>query len=112
MKQPQLNRLLTLEQPTRSPDGAGGFVDVWTPLGTLWANVKARSGAEAEADTVRRSKNIYAITVRAAPHGAPSRPRPDQRFREGTRVYQIVAVTEQDSTRRYLTCTATQEVMT
>ena len=51
----------------------------------------------------------YRITVRAAPVGAPSRPRPDQRFREGARVFRILAVAERDAVGRYLTCFAEEE---
>ncbi len=48
--------------------------------------------------------------MRAAPIGAPSRPRPDQRFREGARIFRIHSVTERDDQGRYLTCFATEEV--
>ena len=38
------------------------------------------------------SNTAYRITVRSAPYGAPSRPAPEQRFREGTRVFRIEEV--------------------
>jgi len=44
--------------------------------------------------------------VRGAPVGAASRPRPDQRFREGDRVFAILAVSEFDATGRWLECWA------
>jgi hypothetical protein len=51
----------------------------------------------------------YRITVRAAPYGAPSRPAAGQRFREGTRIFQINAVAEQGVDALFLTCFAEEE---
>jgi len=52
----------------------------------------------------------YRITVRAAPVGAPSRPKPEQRFRDGERVFRIQAVTEDEEAGTYLVCFAREEV--
>ena len=52
----------------------------------------------------------YRVTVRGAPVGSPSRPKAGQRFREGTRLFLIQAVTERDQFGRYLTCFAREEV--
>lgn len=109
MSRPRLNRRLVLETPTRAADGAGGFAVVWAPIGVIWAEVQARTGREAAGIAVPLSKVLYRITVRATPHGGPSRPRPDQRFREGERVFKILAVTEADAEARYLVCHAEEE---
>jgi head-tail adaptor len=58
---------------------------------------------------VSLSKVPYRITVRGAEVGSPRRPRPDQRLKDGTRVFTILAVTERDSDGRYLTCFAREE---
>ena len=42
------------------------------------------------------------ILVRGAPAGSPSRPRADQRLREGARVFDILTVTEHDPAGRFL----------
>lgn len=105
-----LNRPLVLEAPARVPDGAGGFAQTWSVLGTLWAEVVARTGREVTDGTAQLSSTGYRITVRAAPYGAASRPAPEQRFRDGARVFRIGAVTDRDPTGRYLTCYATEEV--
>lgn len=107
---PNLNRKLELQQLTRTPDGAGGFDETWTPLGTIWAAIRPTSGREGESDHIRLSKVGVDITVRAAPIDAPSRPKPDQRLVENTRVYRILAVTEKDARGHYLTCSAVEEV--
>jgi len=107
MSRPQLTRKLRVEAPERVPDGGGGFVETWTLLGEVWAEVLTR-GAGREVDTASRLQ--LKITVRAAPQGAPSRPGVGMRFRDGARVYEIEAVTESDPTGRFLTCFAVEEV--
>ncbi|WP_425090963.1 head-tail adaptor protein [Tropicimonas sp. S265A] len=111
MKAPRLTRPLTLEERQQTPDGGGGFVETWVPLGTLWAEVDSRSGRE----TGRRqaasvSLTNLRITVRAAPFGDPSRPKPEQRFRDGARIYRILAVADSDPLARYLICYSDEEV--
>jgi head-tail adaptor len=107
----RLNRKLTLETPMRVADGAGGFETVWLSLGTLWAQVEARTGRETAGAAMPLSRVRYRITLRAAPIGASSRPQPDQRFREGPRVYRIQAVSEDDTDGRYLVADAEEEVI-
>ena len=109
MTTPILNRRIVLEEAQNVPDGAGGFQQSWVPLGTLWARISPGSGRELAANAATLSSVPYRIIVRAAPEGAPSRPRPDQRFRKGTRTYRILAVSE-DADGRYLTCFAQEEV--
>jgi head-tail adaptor len=110
MSLPTLNRLLMLEEPQRVPDGAGGYSETWRALGSLWAQVSTRSGRESERHATAIAATSYRITVRGAPFGALERPRPEQRFRDGDRVYLIRAVAEADTLGRYLTCFATEEV--
>ena len=50
------------------------------------------------------------ITVRAAAVGDARRPKPGQRFREGGRLFRILAVSERDTGGRYLACMAREEV--
>jgi head-tail adaptor len=107
---PRLTRKLVLEEPQRSPDGAGGFTVSWVALGTLWAEVRAGTGREKAAEHLTVAALPLRIIVRAAPEGAPSRPRPEQRLRDGARLYRIQAVSESDAGARYLTCHAIEEV--
>ncbi|MDE3078984.1 MAG: head-tail adaptor protein [Paracoccaceae bacterium] len=110
MSAPRLNRALLLEALQRVPDGAGGYRDTWATVGRLWAEVRPGAGRVVAADPVTVSVASCRITVRAAPAGAPSRPRPDQRFREGARTFRILAVAEADAEGRFLTCFAAEEV--
>lgn len=105
-----LNRPLVLEEAQRSPDGAGGYVESWVQLGTLWAEVKAGSGSEAQGGGVSLSRTRYKITVRATPYGTPSRPRPEHRFRDGSRLFRILSVAEHSHAARYLACTCIEQV--
>lgn len=106
-----LTRLLALEEAQRVADGAGGYSLAWVALGALWAQVDAGTGRERAVESVTQSIVGYRITVRAAPSGSPRRPRPEQRFREGTRVFRIVAVAERDARGMYLDCTCIEEVV-
>lgn len=112
MRVPHLSRSLVLESPVRQPDNAGGFVETWTALGSLWADVTLRTGRERDEAGAPVSTVGWKIAIRSAPVGAPSRPRPGQRFREGRRVFVIQAVAERDPFGRYLTCFVEEEVAT
>lgn len=109
MKTPNLNRALVLETAERVADGAGGFAIEWRPLGTVWAQVDARSGREVSGAMSALSKLSLRITVRGAPRDSVRRPVAGQRFREGTRHYAINAVAE-DASGRFLICHSHEEV--
>jgi head-tail adaptor len=110
MSAPVLNRLLVLEEPLRVSDGAGGFTLSWSPLGYLWGEVKVGSGREAAGEEINLAQVTYRITVRGAVVGSPQRPKPEQRLRDDTRIFVILAVTEMDFGGHYLTCYAREEV--
>ena len=110
MSAPCLNRALVLEQRDVVADGAGGQRSTWSALGTLWADIKSLSGRESGSLGIAASKVGLKITLRAAPDGSSMRPSPDQRFREGARIYRITAVAEAQPAGRYLVCYASEEV--
>ncbi len=107
----KLSRRLVLESPERVPDGSGGYSVSWQELGTVWANVAARTGREDFIAGKARSRVTHRILVRGAPAGASSRPRPDQRFREGERIFDIRTVAEHDATGRFLEILAEEGVL-
>jgi len=106
---PRLDRRMVLETPARVSDGAGGFALSWAVRGVLWAALKPGSGREVAGEEVWRAETPYRITVRGAPVGAGARPRPEDRLRDGGRVFTILAVTEADPRGQYLTCFAREE---
>lgn len=105
-----LRRRMALEQPARSPDGAGGFVETWESLGEVWVEVRALQGREVTQGGQTLSRNAHRMVLRAAPQGSAMRPRPDQRLREGARIFTILAVSDSDPAGRYLTCFTQEEV--
>ena len=107
----RLLRRFVLETRESRPDGAGGFAVDWVPVGTLWADVRPRSGREEFVAGQPRPRVKYRVLVRAAPVGAPSRPRAYQRFREGARVFNILTVAEHDSGGRFLKIVAEEGVL-
>ncbi len=109
MTVPHLTRKLVLEGRARVPDGAGGFTEAWAVRGTLWAEVVAGTGRDVPGEEITLASIAYRITVRGAAQGAASRPKPDQRLRDGARLFRILAVTERDATGQFLTCFAREE---
>lgn len=105
-----LNRRLLLEEPVQGSDGAGGGEVTWVTLGTLWARIEPGTGREIAGEEYPLGAVALRITVRASPLGSMARPEPGQRFREGSRHYAVLAVTEKDVCGRYLLCTAREEV--
>jgi len=104
-----LNRPLVLEDPVEVADGAGGLTLTWVPLGTIWGEVKPSTGREVNGEEVLTASVDFRITVRGAAVGSPRRPRPEQRLRDGARVFLVLAVTERDLSGGYLTCFAREE---
>lgn len=107
----RLTRALVLEAPVERPDGAGGHQRDWQALGTLWADMRASSGRGTKGEGVGIGLVRWRIALRAAPPGAPSRPRAGQRFREGERVFETLTVSEADRGGRWLTCMAREETV-
>ena len=106
----RLGRQLVLEEAQAVGDGAGGLAESWVPLGTLWAEVTPGAGREAAGEEFWGAQVPLRITVRAALPGDVRRPKPGQRFREGVRLFRILAVSERDAGGRYLACVAREEV--
>ncbi|RMF37089.1 MAG: head-tail adaptor protein [Alphaproteobacteria bacterium] len=104
MVRPRLTRLLTLEEPVAVADTGGGEDRSWQALGALWAEVKSVSGGEVLAGGRERTRISHRIVVRGAPEGSPRRPAAQQRFREGTRIFGIRAVSELDPEGFFLVC--------
>ncbi|MCF6273693.1 MAG: head-tail adaptor protein [Rhodobacteraceae bacterium] len=102
MSTPRLNRKLVLEERQKLPDGMGGFSESWVAKGALWASINAVGASEQLLAARELPVMKFKIITRAAPFGAASRPRPEQRFREGGRRFDILAVGEYDPAGQYL----------
>ena len=104
MRKPVMNTELILEESTQVADGGGGFQVVWSPIGTLWAEIKGTSARERVVGGREISELSHEIIVRGAPNDSPRRPTAQRRFRSGNRVFQIFGIANYDERGRYLTC--------
>ncbi len=104
----RFSRMLELEAPVRSADGAGGFSGSWSVLGTHWGTVEPGSGRLESGEGYPRARVPYRIIIRAVPPTSVARPKPGYRFRDGTRVFEIRAV-QDSSDARFLTCLVDEE---
>jgi head-tail adaptor len=111
VRTPALTRLLTLESRTPVPDGGGGVVEQWTPLGAHWAEVLPSRAVERTLAGVTAAAVTHRIILRWVPFGAPARPGPHQRLRDGARVYEIVGVTEADARNAWLAAWAKETAL-
>jgi SPP1 family predicted phage head-tail adaptor len=84
-----LRERLTLEQPVRTPDGGGGASVVWEPVTDVWAHVRPISGEERLSHDQLAGRLTHAVWMRRRPGVLPA-----MRFRQGARIYEIVAVLE------------------
>ena len=112
MSGPRLTSKLVLERLEAVSDGAGGMHESWVSLGVLWGQVTPRSGREGVGEAGQVSVTGFRILVRAVPQGHSARPLPEQRFRDGARVFRINSVTEADPGGRFLICLCDEELAT
>lgn len=60
----ELNRRITLEQLTMSPDGSGGATSTWGALATVWAQVSPKAGSEKLHGDQLTPTITYGVTIR------------------------------------------------
>jgi SPP1 family predicted phage head-tail adaptor len=92
----ELNRRLTLEEPVETADDAGGTTRGYAAVTTLWASVEPVSARYDMVADGRGATVTHRITIRRGPDVTTL-----HRFVEGPRIYQIVAVRDEDSDRRF-----------
>ncbi|GHD06492.1 phage head closure protein [Tianweitania populi] len=90
---------LALEDVTLSEDGAGGHVEHWTEVATVFARLEpvradARFGADQSLESV-----THRVTLRFR-----DLVKSGMRFRLGARLFDIVTVHDPDESGRYLVC--------
>lgn len=106
-----LSQRLALETRVHAPDGGGGLRDSWIGLGVHYAAIQPVSGAETRVGSQQAQRVTHRVTIRSAPYGAGARPRADQRFRAGARVFDIKAVFEGDLRGSRLTCLCEESLL-
>lgn len=98
------SRRFVLEERSAAPDGGGGVSEGWRELGAIWASVEPGGAREVFSGGGPAAVATHRACIRYAPHGSAARPKPDQRFREGERVFAILGVTEENDRRARLIC--------
>ena len=88
-----------LEAPLRVPDGAGGVIETWSEVATLWARIADRSGSESFSADGISGRLTHEITLRPHPDLVPR-----NRMRTMTRTYHILAVRTLGEPTSRLTC--------
>ncbi len=100
----KLRHRLMLEAPEDEPDGAGGVVRIWSPLGQVWAAIEPL-GAR---DAVIADKRIGTLT-----HRVVLRYRDDltlnHRFRLGPRIFTPRTLRDTAEDGRFLECLVAEE---
>lgn len=104
------SRRLILERSEAVADGAGGFSRVWPEIGTLWGDVRMRSGDLRDTEFGQTPRLRLRVKTQAVPEGHEMRPRVGDRLRDGGRLYQISALHEGDPLGRTLVLLVSEEV--
>ncbi|MBV9558134.1 MAG: phage head closure protein, partial [Pseudolabrys sp.] len=89
-----LDRRLVLEAPAEADDGAGGVTRGYAAVATVWAQLAPLA---AHAETIAGSLGAvvtHRIVIRAGRDVTTF-----HRFRDGTRIFRVVATRERDSGR-------------
>ena len=94
-----LRNRFTIEQPLRIADGSGGYIEGWSPIGTLWGAIRATSGDERFQHDRMSGIVSHEITVRHFDGLTPG-----DRFRLGAKISHLRAILAPDDRRRYLVC--------
>ncbi len=103
----ELNRRLVLEAPVETPDGAGGVTRSYAEVTTLWA-VAGRGAAVRPSGAA--ATIVAAATGATVTHRIPIARVDSPRLRDGTRIFRIVALRDQDGTGRFTEIAAEERV--
>lgn len=60
----KLDQRVSLESPTSASDGAGGRVDTWATIGSVWAQVFTRGGQERFSDDRDNATSMHTFRIR------------------------------------------------
>lgn len=100
-----LNRRLVLEAPVESADGAGGVVRSFETMATLWVSVTPVSAAR-QIEAARLGARVtHRLHLRFSSDITTR-----HRFRDGARLYRIVALRDRDGRQRFLEIEAEERI--
>ncbi|MCU0955092.1 MAG: phage head closure protein [Hyphomicrobium sp.] len=96
---------LALESMVPVPDGAGGSISSWAHVSPVWARIRPLSGSEVSDAGGLAGRVSHEITIRYRDDVAPP-----QRFRLGSRIFDIKAVIDEREAHRFLICLVEERV--
>lgn len=92
-----LRHRVTIELPVETPDGQGGQTVIWSPLATVWAEIRPLKSGETVNAHQMQARTTHVIRVR---HRADILPTMRVMFK--TRNFAIHGVLDDGERRRYL----------
>ncbi len=95
----RLRHRVTIQYPTRNEDEGGGASIRWMPLATVWAQVKARPGREIFQADSPTARSAFRLVIRYRADVDPT-----MRVLWGERVLEVLAVGDEDGSKRWLSC--------
>jgi SPP1 family predicted phage head-tail adaptor len=95
---------LALEQAELTPDGAGGHIENWVEIASVFARVQPQGSTAAFGAGQTIETVTHRITMRFRDDL-----RSGMRLRRGDRVFEIITLHDPDETGRYLVCRAREE---
>ena len=93
-----LNRWVTLEAQTLTPDGGGGYSASWDAVATVWAAIEPVSGAEVFGPDANEARVRYRIAIRRRTDVSAG-----MRVNDGGRLFAIKAVLDDGPQSQFLT---------
>jgi SPP1 family predicted phage head-tail adaptor len=94
----ELRHRVTIELPLETPDGEGGQSVVWTPLATVWADIRPQQARETAAAQQVQARTTHIIRIRYRADILPT-----MRVVAGGRIFAIHGVLDDGERRRRLT---------
>jgi len=94
-----LRHRLVLEEAQRVGDGGGGFAETWVTVATVWGALRPSSGGESVESGRLAGRVSHTVSLRYRAGVTPA-----MRFRQGTRVFHILAAIDEDERKRWLRC--------
>lgn len=101
----ELRARLVLEQPVDTPDGAGGVTRSYATVATLWAAVTPMSARGDVVAAGLAATVTHRITIRARGDVTTR-----HRLRDGTRIFRIASLRDQDDRGRFIEIHAEERI--
>ena len=95
----RLRHRLTIEEPIRNAGDGGSATLIWERVASVWAEVTARNGREIVQGDRPTARRNYRIVMRYRADLDPT-----MRLRSDERIFEILAVRDEDGTKRWTTC--------